>query len=152
MPEQVFLAMLSISIAWGMDHLTLLLGAGFLCLLRAQEIRNLRFHDFLTPSRLLSADQVLLITVRSPKMRRITAKRTYTRIDQPGFVDYADAYVAHFPALAPVFNGTYAQFRAAFRALGAELGLPLDGPLALTWGSCRPGGATWLLRAFDNPE
>ena len=85
-------------------------------------------------------------------MRRVTAKRAYTRIDQPGFVDFADAFVAHFPAAAPVFNGTYAQFRAAFRALGAELGLPLDGPLALTWGSCRPGGATWLLRASDNPE
>ena len=28
----------------------------------------------------------------------------------------------------------------------------MDGPLALSWGSCRPGGATGLLRATDNPE
>ena len=152
MPEQVFLAMLSVSIAWGMDHLTLLLGAGFLGLLRAQEIRNLRFGDFLTPSRLLSADPILLVTVRAPKMRRITAKRAYTRIDQQGFVDFADALVPWYPDGAQVFNGSYSQFRLALRALAAELGLPLDGPLALTWGSCRPGGATWLLRAFDNPE
>ena len=40
MPEQVFLAMLSIAIVWGMDHLALLLGAGFLGLLRAHEVRN----------------------------------------------------------------------------------------------------------------
>ena len=87
MPEQVFLAMLSVTVAWGMGHLTLLLGAGFLGLLRAQEIRNLTFNDFLTPSRLMSTDPILLITVRSPKTRRIAAKRAYTRIDQPGFVD-----------------------------------------------------------------
>ena len=152
MPEQIFLAMMSVALAWGLDHVALLLGAGFLGLLRAQEIRNLRFHDFLTPTRLMAADPVLLITVRAPKMRRITAKRSYTRVDQPGFVDFADAYVAHFNPTIAVFNGTYAQFRHIVRALAAELGLPLDGPLALTWGSCRPGGATWLLRASDNPE
>ena len=30
MPEPVFLAMISVAILWGMDHLALLIGAGFL--------------------------------------------------------------------------------------------------------------------------
>jgi len=135
-----------------MNHLVLLLGTGFLGLLRAHEIRNLTFGDFLTPTRLLSEECTLFVTIRAPKMRRITAKRSHTRIDQPGFVAFADAYVDLQPSAAPVFSGTHAQFRTLFRVLTAELGIPVDGPLSLSWASCRPGGATWLLRATDNPE
>ena len=77
-----------------MDHLAFLLGAGFLGLPRLHEIRCLTFGDLLTPSRLLSSDLILLITTRAPKMRRIAAKRSYTRIDQEGFVDFADVFAA----------------------------------------------------------
>ena len=71
-------------------------------------------------------DLVLFVTIRAPKMRRITAKRSYTRVDHPGFVEFADAYVALHPATTPVFGGNYAQFRNLFRVLAAELGIPVD--------------------------
>ena len=85
-------------------------------------------------------------------MRRITAKRAYTRIDESGFVRFADAFV---PVVAPetyVFDGNYAQFRAAFIAITRELRLPSSGSASLTWGFLRPGGATWLIRKTDSPD
>ena len=121
-------------------------------LLRPHEARDLRIGDFLTPSRLLSVDLVMFVTLHAPNMRRITAKRTYARVDQRGFVDFADAYVNTQLPSSPVFHCTYAHFRQTFRVIAAELGIPIKGPLALSWGSCHPGGATWLLRATDNPE
>ena len=151
-PEQVFLAMLSVSLLWNLDHLALLIGAGFLGLLRPHEIRHLKFSDFMTPGRLLSDASCLYITVQAPKMRRITAKRSYTRVDEPGFVAFADAYVPTDSVDDFIFNGSYALFRQAFLAIAQEIVLPVAGPLAMTWGSFRPGGATWLLRRTDNPE
>ena len=151
-PEEVFLALLSVALLWDFDHLALLLGAGFLGLLRPHEIRRLRFSDFMTPSRLMSRLPCLFVTVQAPKMRRITAKRAYTRIDEPGFVLFADAFISNDPPASFIFDGSYAQFRVAFQALAREVGLPLAGPLALSWGSLRPGGATWLMRKTDNPE
>ena len=63
-----------------------------------------------------------------------------------------NAYVPEEPSDDYVFNRSYALFRSTFLALLREVGLPVAGPLALTWGSLRPGGATWLLRATDSPE
>ena len=152
LPEAIFLAMMTVVLKWEFDHLALLIGAGFLGLLRPHEIRSLRFSDFLTPRRLLSPVQCLLVTVRAPKMRRIAAKRAYTRIDESGFVRFADALV---PLVAPdafVFDGSYAQFREAFLAIVRELHLPTAGPAALSWGSLQPGGATCLIRKTDSPD
>ncbi len=132
--------------------MALLLGAGFLGILRPHEIRQLRYADFQTPTLLMHTRATLFITVRAPKMRRITAKRAYTRVDEPGFVDFADAFIGERPREGFIFGGSYAHFRLVLRALLIELHLPVDGPLALTWGSCRPGGATWLLRASDDPD
>ena len=152
MPEPVFLAMLAVALMWNMDHLALLLGPGFLGLLRPFEIRNFKFSDFQTPSRLLSSVPCLYITIAMPKMRRVTARRSYTRIDEPGFVDFADAIVGAASGPDLIFTGGYAIFRRLFETLCAELGLPRGGPHHLSWGSLRPGGATWLLRRYDDPE
>ena len=153
MPEQVLLALMTVALTWEFDHLAVLLGAGFLGLLRPSEIRALRFNDFLTPRRLMSrSSKPLLITIRAPTMRRVTARRAYTRIDELGFIDFVDAYIGEDPSDQFVFNGTYATFRFAFQALAREVGLPTAGPIALSWGSLRPGGATWMLQSTDNPE
>ncbi len=146
------LTLLAVALLWNWDSVALLLGAGFLGILRPHEIRQLRYADFQTPTLLMSTRATLFITVRAPKMRRITAKRAYTRIDELGFVRFADAFIGEAPLEGFIFGGSYAHFRLVFRALLQELRLPVDGPLALSWGSCRPGGATWLLRAADDPE
>ena len=85
-------------------------------------------------------------------MRRITARRAYTRVDEPGFVNFADAFIPEKVDGRFMFDGSYAAFRNVFNAIAREVGLPAAGTLALSWGSLRPGGATWLLRATDNPE
>ena len=152
MPEQVCLAMLSVALLWGLDHLAVLIGTGFLGLLRPHEIRSLRFVDFQTPSKLMSSAPCAYITIRAPKMRRITARRSYTRVDDPAFVSFLDAYIGDDGSNEFIFNGGYHIFRRMFKALADELRLPRSGALALSWGSLRPGGATWLLRAADSPE
>ena len=152
LPEPVFLALLTVALSWGQDHLALLLGVGFLGLLRPHEIRQLRFCDFQTPKHLGSSAEKLYVTIAAPKMRRVTAKRSYTRIDEIGFVNFANAYVPEQASSDPIFSGPYSLFRDVFIAMLREVGLPTRGPLALTWGSLRPGGATWLLRVTDSPE
>ena len=69
-----------------------------------------------------------------------------------GFVEFADALMGEAPIDAFIFRGAYAMFRDTFREMARELGLPMDGPPALTWGSRRRGGAAWLLRVTNNPE
>ena len=106
----------------------------------------------MTPQRLLSDDAVLFVIIDKPKMRRLGARRAYTRIDDPAVVEFAEHYATQFPPHQFVFNGTYYELRAMFNAICAEIGLPHGGPVGLTLGSLRPGGATWLYRATDNSE
>ena len=67
-------------------------------------------------------------------------------------MDFADVIVAAACGPDLIFTGGYATFCRLFEALCAELRLPRGGPHHLSWGSLRPGGATWLLRRFDDPE
>ena len=153
MPEPVFLALLSVALMWRWDHIALLLSTGFLGLLRVGELQHLTFGCFLTPSRLLLGGHTTYITIGKPKMRRVTARRSYTRIDQPGYTDFVEHMIAFFAADANVFPRSYLQFRSAMRALCDELELPSESRRGgLTWGSLRPGGATWLYRITDNPD
>ena len=46
MPEQVFLALVSIALLWRMDHSALMIGAGFLGLLCPHAVRQLHYVDF----------------------------------------------------------------------------------------------------------
>jgi len=97
MPDQIFLALLFFALVWRADRLELLLGARFLELLCPHEFRQLRFTDSLTPTRMLSGQSVLFVTVQAPKPCRIGAKRAYARIDKVGIVDFVDAFVPERP-------------------------------------------------------
>ena len=152
MPEKVLLAMMSVALAWNMPHVALLLAAGFMGLLRVHELRWLRFGSFMSPRRLLNDDSVMFIIIEKPKMRRMTARRSYVRIDDPAIIALADAVVEDRPDDSFLFNGSYQQLRAVFNAICAELRLPHGAPQGLTLGSLRPGGATWLYRGTDNTE
>ena len=152
MPERIFQAMMAVALGWGWYDIAFLLGAGFLGLLRVHEFRSLTYGYFLTPSRLLSAAGPMYITVVKPKMRRLTARRSYTRIDDPTFVLFAEAFAASGRDSQLIFQGPYARLRRIFIAICEAVGLaPHDGH-GLSWGSLRPGGATWLYRCTDNSE
>ena len=94
----------------------------------------------------------MYVVIAAPKMRRLTARRAYTRIDEHGFVAYVDALLLRLPEDGFVFPGTYAQLRHMFNLLCSGLGLPTGSPDRLTLGSLRPGGATWLFRVSDDSE
>ena len=100
----------------------------------------------------MSDDQVLFVVIDKPKMRRLAARRSYTRIDDIGIVQFAEGFVSRFPPDQLLFNGTYLELSKAFKAICGELGLPHGAPQGLTLGSLRPGGATWLYRVTDNSE
>ena len=93
-------------------------------------------------------DRVMYITIGRPKLRRLTARRAYARIDKPGFVDFATKLVERYDPDASVFPGSYAQLRSIFILLGVPAGFA-DG---LSWGSLRLGGASWLYRVTDDSE
>ena len=86
MPEKVMLAMVTVALRWNLPNVALLITCGFLGLLRVHELRWLRFGSLLTPRRLLSDDEVLFIVIEKPKMRRLAARRAYTRIEDAGIV------------------------------------------------------------------
>ena len=151
-PERVMLAMVTVACEWGMPQVGLLIAVGFMGLLRVHELRWLRFGSFVTPRRMFSLDSVMFVTIEKPKMRRLGARRSYVRIDDPGIIAFAEAFVEIYPHEAFLFNGTYAQLRAIFLALCAELAVPGGAPHGLTLGSLRPGGATWLYRTTDCTE
>ena len=152
MPEKVFLALVSLALVWGWHDMVLMLGIGFMGMLRPHELRALRVADLLTPRRLLSDFPSMYIVIATPKMRRLTARRSYTRVDEPGFIAYADSLCALLPDEAFLFPGSYAQLRLLFNHLCLALGVPTGAPNGLTLGSLRPGGATWLYRLTDDSE
>ena len=86
-------------------------------------------------------------------MRRLTARRGYARLDEPGLCDFIEAMCTVFAPTDLVFPGTYEQLRRALFFMCRELGLPTESRSGgLTWGSLRAGGATWLYRGTENPE
>ena len=135
-----------------MPHVALLLITGFVGLLRVHELRWLRFGSFLTPRILMSDDPVMFVVIDKPKMRRLAARRAYARIDDPGLIQFAEAYATGCSPDALVFDGSYHELRNIFNALCAEVGLPAGGPSGVSLGSLRPGGATWLYKLTDNSE
>ena len=152
LPAVALQAMLATALSWRWYDVALLLGIGFLGLLRVHELRGLCAMDVLTPQRLLSdAGSPAFVVIGKPKMRRVTARRTYVRIDDGGFIDFMEAMVAVIPVEAPLFSGTFARMRRAFEAICSELGLPLSGCMALSWASLRPGGATWMFERTQDP-
>ena len=94
----------------------------------------------------------MFVVIRRPKMRRLTARRAYVRIDDARFIEFVDAFLMHQRDAERIYPGTYYQLRAVFGVVCEHLGLPLAGANALSLGSFRPGGATWLYRSTDSPE
>ena len=86
------------------------------------------------------------------ELRRLGARRAYTRIDDPAIIALAEALVPHFAPEALLFDGSYTALRNVFDAICRELDLPCGGGDGFTLGSLRPGGATWLYRMTDNSE
>ena len=152
MPERVMLAMVTVACEWSMPNVALLLAIGFVGLLRVHELRWLRFDSLVTPARMFTADATMFVTIERPKMRRLGARRSYVRVDDPGIISFAEGLADVAPSSAFLYDGSYAQLRAVFMALCAELGVPGGAPHGLTLGSLRPGGATWLYRATDSTE
>lgn len=152
MPEKVMLAMVTVALQWNLPHVALLIATGFMGLLHVHELRWLRFGSFVTPSLMLVDDCTMFVVIEKPKMRRLGARRSYVRVDDPGLVAFAERFAAVFPPNAFVFEGTYVQLRDVFAALCREVGVPAGAPGGLKLGSLRPGGATWLYRATDCTE
>lgn len=94
----------------------------------------------------------MFVVIQKPKMRRLGPRRSYVRIDEPGFIEFVDALLPWLPESGPIYHGTYDHLRLLFRALCDELSLPTSGESPLTLGSLRPGGATWLYRRADSPD
>ena len=85
-------------------------------------------------------------------MRRLGARRAYTRIDDPAIVQFAEQYATRFDPQDLLFDAPYHVLRTVFNAICAEIGRPHGGPDGFTLDSLRPGGATWLYRLTDNSE
>ena len=153
MPEPVFLALLGLALQWQWPHVALLLATGFCGMLRVHELRGLTFGDFVTPTALMSSAPTVYVTIQRPKMRRVTARRGYARLDEPGLTEFIEAVTSVYASSDLVFPGSYAQFHRAMVALCRELGLPTESQRGgLSWGSLRAGGATWLYRATESSE
>ena len=125
LPERAFLAILTLCLAWGWYDIAVLFGAGFLGLLRPHEMLSLSPAELLTPSRMLASLGPMFVIIRRPKMRRLTAKRSYVRIDEPGFIDFVDAFLAWAPAHHRIFLGGIMTSHGSSRTCAATWGCRL---------------------------
>ena len=143
---------MTVAVLWRMPLVAFLLGASFAGMLRTSELRHMRVSDLFTPAKLLSADRVLYIALPRPKMRRLTARRAYVRVDDPTLVLWAELICERFAADSYLFPHGYPALRRIFLAIAEDAGLGAGPSCGLTWWSVRPGGATWLLHVTNSPE
>ena len=118
----------------------------FLGMLRPAEWFNLDSRDVLTRSMLLVDFPVLFLRIRAPKMRWLSARREFVRLDDLSFMTFVESVLPHLPD-GPIWPWRPVDFRHRFDALFRELRIK-----GLTPASLRAGGATHLFTTTQNME
>ena len=101
-PDFVFLAFCSVALLWDWPDVAALLIGGFLGLLRPGEMLQLQGQDIVFPSS-LSGFQHMFLAIRSPKNRRIAARREHVRLDDPEVMRFFRAIKKALPPNDHIF-------------------------------------------------
>ncbi len=155
MPVQVLMALLSVCILWGWNHVGGILALGWGAFLRAGEITSARRHQLVLPSDVGFSTAFALFSIMEPKTRFSAAKHQCAKLDIPDLLQYVELC---FSTLQPgqriwPFSGQTlrGRLKQLLKAVGLQTERSVQGkPLDL--GSLRAGGATWALMALEDSE
>ena len=151
-PVTLLRGMVSLALLWDWKVEALALLLMFAGMLRPIDFFRLRVMDLLTPEFLRIGAHILYLRIVQPKMKRLTARREFVRIDDSIIVDYAMALSAHRPGHEMLWMSSPYDFRCRHDALVTFFGLlPHDG-VGVTPASHRGGGPTCYFAASEDPE
>jgi hypothetical protein len=102
-PSVVAKAMFCVAMLWGWVDLAIYIQMSWCGLLRATEALKLVRADVLLPRDLLQEARVAILRIRSPKMRRIRARRECAKLECPILVRMLEVMLAGVAADTPFF-------------------------------------------------
>ena len=143
-PEAVMQAVVALLCLWLAPEAALAIAIGFTAMLRPGEIAELRFSDILSPEQFLAPEGRMFVRIRDPKMRRLSARREFVRLDHTVLAQFASALKARHGEHDPLFPGGTYQLRKVWTSCMMFFGIPYTDGAGLTPASLRAGGATWL--------
>ena len=146
-PSVVAKAMFCVAMLWGWVDLAIYIQMSWCGLLRATEALKLVRADVLLPRDLLQEARVAILRIRSPKMRRIRARRECAKLECPILVRMLEVMLAGVAADTPLFTWTPNQMRKLHDQVVRFLGIPTVDGIGITPGSHRGGGATALFES-----
>ena len=153
LPRGALLALLLGALAWGWMREAALFALSWAGLLRIGEAIAAYRRDLILPADAAPGTSFALPRICSPKTRGRAARHQASHIDPPDIVRLLElAFVELRPRekLWPFSAGT---LRRRFKLLQSRFGLTAaDGSPHFDLSSFRPGSATWMLHAAENPD
>ena len=144
MPVQVLQALVALALLYDRTDFAAALLIGFMALLRPGELVDPRVADVLLPHIVLCRPGTFYVVIRSPKMRRLAARREHVLVAEPSVTAFLETALRGRAPKERVFPGGGADLRRVLAGLLLALGIPTGDTVGLTLASLRAGGATWL--------
>ena len=155
MPAIVVLAFLATCLLWGWTREAGVFALMWGGLCRPGEVTEATRRHLVLPQDVIFGQLFALLRIEEPKTRRRAAKHQSAKIDLPDLVQVLEIAFENLQPGDSLWPYSGQTLRSRFRRVCAALGLPSSGDRKdkhLDLSSFRPGGATWLLQASDNPE
>ena len=155
MPVQVLMALLSVCILWGWNHVGAMLALGWGAFLRAGEVLSARRQQLVLPPDVGFSTAFALFSIMEPKTRFSAAKHQCAKLDIPDLLQYVELCLSPLRPDQRIWPFSGQTMRTRLRQLLKAVGLQTERSIKgkpLDLGSLRAGGATWALMALEDSE
>jgi len=143
--------MVTVALHWNWPRFAAMLLLMFSGLLRVGESLGTLVEDlsFARPPAAVP-HTLLYVRLRTPKTRMTWARRQHARIDEQLCVHFLQLLVAALPSRQRLWTLGYNEFVKRHRIILRVLGIPVEGPMAITPASHRAGGATFYYQLYED--
>ena len=154
-PKSILLALCGLALLWGWPCEAAIFLMSWSGLLRIGEAISATRADLILPADAAPGTSFALLRIRAPKTRGVGARHQAARFDQKDVVELLDAVFYDYPRDKKLWSYSSTTLRKRMNSLQGALGLVGTGgnsqpPYDL--GSFRPGGATYYLQLFEDPD
>ena len=152
MPESVFLAAISVGLAWGWPLFVAALLLGFHGMLRPSEFLTLSRQDLILPRDLLSDHKLAFVRILRSKTKRFL-QRQHAKISDATAVGFLEAIFGPLHPDCLLFNCSLNVFRRRWDAVFSFLHIPTgESCSGVTPKALRGSGATWFYQRTEDIE
>ena len=156
-PKAVLLALCGLALLWGWPSEAAIFMMSWSGLLRIGEALAAYRSDLVLPVDSVPGTEFALLRIRQPKTRGTGAKHQAARLDQEDLVQLLDAVYRDYPRDKKLWPFSGSTLRKRLNYLQGALGLvscvgSQESKYPYELGSFRPGGATYYLQLFEDPE